>query len=366
MGKTVGVISNYDITNYGNRLQNYAVCRIFEKMGYESMTLVKSDIKYQPYKLMGKRAKLRYLFYSFFNKEKCRIMKKQVGYANRLNHFYDFEKRFAHMDIRSDSTRWKKLDYYALGSDQVLHPFYVEKMEELSLKNLSGDRQRRSIMVAPSFGVTEIEQSQYPTYAAFLKNIGVLSVREKEGAKLIQRICGRKAQVVVDPTMLLTADEWRAVSKPMPAKKKPYILKFFLGEESPEVTAAIDVFAKEKGYEVRKLLDQEDVDTFFAGPSEFLWLIDCAEYVCTDSFHGSVFSVLFHKKFFVFPRSGIGKTMGSRIDTLLQTFELGKQYVENRIDWSEEPDYTRVDTTLEAKRAEFQEYLEDAMKGNKG
>lgn len=362
MGKKVGVISNYDIQNYGNRLQNYAVCNVLEKLGFEPYTLIKSDMSYEPYVLMGKKARLKYLIYSILNPAKAKAMRRQFGYPNRVNHFYAFEKLFPHMDIRKND-EWRSLDYYALGSDQVLHPFYVEKMEELSVSNLSEEQLGRTVMISPSFGVSNIDTELYPTYRSFLSKVNSLSCREKEGAELMQRICGREVPVVIDPTMLLTAEEWRRVSASIQAKK-PYILKFFLGDEPQHTTAAIDAYAKEHDLEVRKLLDEQDVDTYFAGPSEFLWLVDHAQYICTDSFHGSVFSILFHKKFFVFPRSGMGKTMGSRITTLLDTYGLENRLVDEKIFWEQEVDYGPVEQILNRKREEYREYLADSLKGD--
>lgn len=363
MSKKIGVISNYDIQNYGNRLQNYAVCKVLEKAGLEPYTLVKADIQYKPHDLMGKRTFIRYIFYSLFSPSKAEEMRKQVGYPNRMNHFYAFEKQFVHLDIRQADMNWRKMDFYALGSDQVLHPFYIERMEELSIKNLSEEQLRRSIMVSPSFGVSEIREELYPVYKSFLNKVYKLSCREKEGAELIHKISGRHAQVVIDPTMLLTVDDWRKVSKPIPVKK-PYILKFFLEKEEPKTTNAIEKYAKTHGLEIRKLLDENDVDTYYAGPSEFLWLIDHAQFVCTDSFHGSVFSILFHKKFFVFPRSGKGKTMGSRITTLLNTYGISERMIEDIIPWDTGIDYKNIETILTKKRSEYNEYILNSLKGD--
>lgn len=354
MVKKIAIISNYDLQNYGNRLQNYAVHKIFQSLGYETASLNSSDNIFVPHVLFGKKALLKHGLNFFLSKDKYVQDLISVGYANRLNHFYQFEKMFEHIDVRNSD--WSGFDYYALGSDQILHPFYVENMKSLSIKNLPKDILSKAIMISPSFGVSELGKSSYSEYQFFLENVRGLSVREKSGAEIIRKISGKNVDIHIDPTMMLSEKQWLKVSKKMPFKK-PYILKFFLGDESTETQEYINGIAVKEKFEIHKLLDQNDYRTYYAGPSEFLWLIKNAELVCTDSFHGSVFSILFHKPFVVFSRLGSGNNMGSRIETLLSTFGLNDRlYMGSSHDWKK-TDYEKSDSILIEKKKEFMDYI---------
>lgn len=188
-----------------------------------------------------------------------------------------------------------------------------------------------------------------------------ISVREEAGAKIIKDLTGRDATVLVDPTMLLTKEEWRNVSKkPKGAKEGGYILTYFL---SPKCDAAKERLEEIRdGREVYELLNEKDKVVGTVGPSEFLWLFDHADMIITDSFHACVFSFLFNKPFLVYDRNWNEGNMNSRLETLLSKFHLERKYINSALKndvW--EHDYTEGYKQLEIEREKAINFLKEAL-----
>ena len=163
--------------------------------------------------------------------------------------------------------------------------------------------------------------------AQYLNRIDYISVRETKGASIIKKLTGRDATVALDPTLLFTGNEWMEI---FPYEKKhdePYIFAYFLGTFESH-RKAVEKFAKETNLKVitcphmddfvEKDITFGDEQRFDIDPVDFLNLIRGADYVCTDSFHGTVFSILNHKKFLTFNRykEGGKESRNSRIESL--------------------------------------------------
>ena len=152
-----------------------------------------------------------------------------------------------------------------------------------------------------------------------------ISMREQEGADIVQRLTGRKVPVHIDPTLYLSPNAWNKVSR-MPAwdHGEPYVLSYFLGPMPKEIRR----IAEALNLPLVNLLDPNVYEHYVTGADEFIWAIKHAELIYTDSFHGSVFSILFRRPFVVCdrmpsnPKDQAGGKMSSRIDTLLNYFRL--------------------------------------------
>ena len=210
----------------------------------------------------------------------------------------------------------------------------------------------------------DIPAEEQEFFVQGIKGMKALSVREQAGADLIEQLTGRKAEVHLDPTLLLTADEWRSVSRrPTWYHGGEYLLTYFLGRRP----AQIDAIAEELGLTVVNLLDEEVYEHYVTGVDEFLWAIDHASLVYTDSFHGSVFSILFQTPFLVCDRVGTGKgdaseKMGSRLDTLLGYFGFEdrrtNQFKDYRIENPlQPPAWERCEPVLAKERSRSAGYL---------
>lgn len=207
-------------------------------------------------------------------------------------------------------------------------------------------------------------------YIQELSALKSISVRETQGAQIIQNLTGRSVPVVLDPTMLLTEQAWTALEKkPNYKVKKQFLLTYFLGALSTERQAFIQNIADK--YNLQWIaLDSEWVNKpqnlahYMTTPDEFIWLVHHCRLMLTDSFHGSVFSILFGKPFRSFTREDNNLDMGSRLDTLFGSLGIG--------DWcrgsvQEDPDrifykdYASVPAVLERERQFALDYLKNAL-----
>lgn len=311
--KNVGIITLNGDYNFGNKLQNYALIKFIEdNFNCTCCTIWTSDIKDNNYL-----------------KKFLRFILKSKGYLRERN-FKRFNKylkikKYAINNIKDEC------DKYIIGSDQVWN--YNDPIFSSYKYFALFSAPKKNISYAASFGVSEIESNYVEIFKNGLSNIEQISVRESSGKKIVEKITGRKdVQLVIDPTMLLDANEWNKISrKPKKHKNEKFILNYFLGNLTSDKKNEINRIAKENNCIIINILEKGD-PYYTCGPSEFLWLVKNSFLVCTDSFHASVFSILFNRPFIVFDRDDKLKKMSSRIDTLLDTFELkDRRYNGNKI-----------------------------------
>ena len=193
-----------------------------------------------------------------------------------------------------------------------------------------------------------------------------VSLREETGKKIYYDITGKEDAIVcLDPTMLLKQQEWDKVSnRPKQLdnlKSSKYILNYFLGELSKERKDEINRIAKENNCEIINILDKNN-PFYETGPSEFLYLEKNAFLICTDSFHSSVFAILYNTPFVVFDREDKVASMNSRIECLLSKFKLTDRYYKGKItDNLLKCDYTEAYKILEEERKKSDIFLRKAL-----
>lgn len=260
-----------------------------------------------------------------------------------------------------------------VGSDQLWLP--VNIVADYYTLNFVPENVNK-ISFATSFGVSQIPEKYKEQYKKFLNRIENLSVREDAGVKLVKSLTDRDAKLVCDPTLLFNKEEWMAIQKEERLIKEKYIFCYFLGK-TIEYRKFAERLKEKTGYKIVSLnhLDEyvkysdqfADEAPFDIGPSEFLNLIRNAEFVCTDSFHGTVFSLINQKKFFVFRRyqNKSKVSTNSRLDSLLKIVNLsdrmlnGDEAVEGLME--KEIDYEVVSHKLEEFREESKEFLRGAL-----
>ena len=347
-----------DNDNYGNRLQNYAVVNIFIKFGFKIETLVLNQRKGH-YKYIPRALKMILLPIREKKKDKFNVLK-----LKRKKRFKEFNVKHGiiikKLPLWSASALRKQYKFFSVGSDQIWNPNigYGYMTEFLSFA-----KQNQRIAFAPSFGTESIPKNKVEIYREGLNGFEYISVREQSGADLVYRLTQKKAEVLLDPTMMLTADEWRKISKPTSFAKGKYILKYFLGSENKKNIKRIETIAKANDCKVLELLNKSYPELYCSDPSEFIDLIDHAELICTDSFHACVFSILFDKPFLVFDRDGNGAGMGSRISTLLFTLGLERK-MPGCVDEDNifEHDYTNAYRRLEKERKKALDFLKRSLR----
>ncbi len=233
--------------------------------------------------------------------------------------------------------------------------------------------QINKVSYATSFGVSSIPWYQKKRTKEYLKRINHLSVREIKGAQIVKEVSGLEAKVVVDPTLLLDSAEWEKVISRKEIIPEKYIFCYFLGENN-EHRAIAEELKKKTGLAivttphldsfVEKDLSFGDYRLFDVGPDDFVNLIRNAQYVLTDSFHGTVFSILHHKQFVTLNRfSEGGQSRNSRIDSLCQLLGLGERRYQGDISvqMGRSIDYDYVDKRLMELREESKGFLQNSL-----
>lgn len=372
--KKVGIITINDYQNYGNRLQNYATQEVIKSLGFSVETIVN-----EPNKIIPTRKKYEFIkhinklknkpYEEIFSKVNDKISKKLFkSYTlQRIEVFKEFTKshlletNYTISEGNIPSKLSSEFDYFITGSDQVWNPHFRNGS---SVDFLNFAPKEKRIAYAPSFGIAEIPGDYIINYKKWLSEMHRLSVREKAGAKIIKDLTGRDAQVMVDPTLMLSKEKWLSISSsPKNKPSQPYLLTYFLGNKTKKLRAEICNIAKEKNLKIINLVDISDKGTYIGGPSEFIDLINSASVFCTDSFHGVIFSMLMETPFVVFERAGSLPSMNSRIETLLSTFKLESRLSKNikNNDQVFNIDYSHIGPILENERNKALVYLKEAL-----
>lgn len=356
-----GIITICDTENMGNRLQNYALQTILSRYADTVLT-----IRNKP-KLESAAANLRQrsaladsalLNRALGKKRKAKLLEFNRSYIHSSSHCYwcnDPGERILPRD---------QCDIYCAGSDQIWNPHFYRS----DMFNYLGFSDRNSTFsYAASFGVDEIPSHFIDAVRSGLSHLKYISVREESGKQIVEALTGRTdVQVLVDPTMLLTAEEWTAILRP-PVSPLPerYQVMYFLGSLSEARKNAIYHHAQQMGCEIIDLMDPSS-PLHIIGPDEFLYAISHSCGVYTDSFHGSVFSFLFRRPLFVFDRlasDGTHAGMGSRLETFSETFRLQSciAHGDQLPDASQAMDYSAGLQILDAERSKAFLFLDQVF-----
>ena len=345
--KKAGIITIYgDYENYGNRLQNYAVQECLKKLNLEPFTI----------KYMHIGAEEEAIDYNL----------------DRLAAFKDFNDNIKFYDEKlyvekeTPEGYGSDLDYICIGSDQIWNYNFRRIFSRKAFADFMPKEKKMAF--SASIGVSSAPDKDTEDYKIFAENLNELkaiSVREDAAKDIIKEISGRDdVKVVLDPTMIVTREDWeKVIKRPKQLKSDNYIVKCFLGEVDPEKDAAIKKYAEENGCEILDVMS-EDSEFFGIGPAEFVYLEKNAKLVVTDSFHSSVFAIIFGTNFVVFQRdTKTLKSMHSRIETLLDTFKLHHRIFVDKIseDMFKETDNEVAQKILEEKRKDAMDYFKTVL-----
>lgn len=385
----VGVATNWNYPDYGGMLQalatQYALQDINCVPEVLDATALQGDIN---------KRKLKYFAHNIFDvsivKEKSAVVVSTArrrmpgryaqGMRLRRSAFKSFSerhfnpsRRFTDWDDIAEATRSYKC--VLVGSDQLWLP-----------SNIVGDyytlrfvpEEVRKVSYATSFGVSSVPPYLESQSAAFLKRFDALSAREVSGQEIIFQLTGRRVPLVCDPTLLVSPDRWSHLVSEKSVPVKPYVFCYLMGN-NPYQREEIKDLSRKLGLTIVSLphLDRyisqdegfPDVALYDVSPADFLGLIANASIVCTDSFHGTIFSCLFHRDFFVFPRfvKKASLSTNTRIESLLTTLDLKSRYIgleDTLLHHIGEPiNYDNLDSVIDAFKAESIRYLKRAIGG---
>lgn len=384
--KPIGLVTCYFHHNYGSMLQAYATEMIMQQMGLPFQTIAcKAPINYM------QENKILYIIKKLLIADwKMRLGKMKIERAKKDNPMFaknweirnkafdQFAETFFHVSPycknREELTKMaENYSAFLVGSDQlwrtdsVEHGYYTLEWVPDHI---------RKIAYSTSIGVKEVPWFQVEKNKRFMNRFDHIALREQSACDLVYKLTGRKVPVVLDPTLLFTGDQWLGIQQQEPLTNGKYIFCYLLGD-NPSQREFIKNVKEKTGYKIVALQQLDDYipsDEGFAdeapyvGPREFLNYIRNAEYVFTDSFHCSVFSILYKKNFFTFSRfaEGAKQSTNTRIDNLLHITGLEERRMTNDKTIEEVVNFKRnfdgVDEKLNALRKSSMDYLYNAFK----
>ena len=334
--KKVGIVTLLG-NNYGGVLQGFALKKCIEKKGFEVVQF-KNEL--------NKKWTLKEILKVFI-------------YGLRNYKFMKYKKRFFNIkDL-------EKCDYYIAGSDQIWNPqipFEQRKMFYLDFAD------KNKIAYAASIGREKIEYSEenIAKIKKYLEDFRGISVREQKAKEILNNLIQNDVEVVLVPTLLLEKEEWDNHLLE-PKENIEYIFTYFLGG-AKKIKNVVNDFAQKNNYKIIDLFFKKEYKNLYKckntlSPQEFIGYIKNSQIVITNSFHGMVFSIIFHKPFYIITRGD----MNSRIYDLLSLLDLSEYIIkEEEIEELlkkkiKKPDYRKVDKILNEERNKAHKFLNKTL-----
>lgn len=375
----IGILTLPPHANYGGILQAYAMQTVLERMGHDVVVFNK-PIKKQvlPFPMSFLHYIVRFIKKYIFRKANVYVFKEQKIYKfQKVNTLYTdaFVNKHLHNKF-VDTLGDIKDEYDAIiaGSDQVWRKIYFNGSWEKSNPDdaylaFTNDWNIKRIAYAASFGVDyiELDDTDILKCKDAIQRFKAVSVREKTGVDICKKHFNVDAKWVADPTLLLDVSDYLTLAKDSNSLfTGKYILKYAL-DESEEIYCLAHKLEEQKGIPMKELKTHEkdslsDIKNCTRRPvEEWLYAFAHADYILTDSFHGTVFSILFHKQFTVIANKERGIT---RFTSLLSMFGLEDRLIFSPNEYKQLPDidYDKVDIRLEQRRSEALDFISKALK----
>ena len=393
--KRVGIMTLYFNYNYGAVLQAYALQRVISQMGDSERFLgVKFDVKdirylrqidytiSEPQKKVALTTRLRNLkFKNVINKIQKNFLTKKVELRDkkRKQLFDEFVNNNIEECIIPQNGNINSLnelfDIFVCGSDNIWNRHLFDGRFMLDFVN----DEKVKIAYAPGMSTDYLSPSQEIVYKRNTSRLNAISCREKNGAKVLERLLGKEVFIALDPTLLISVEDWKAIERKPTSNDIPerYILCYFCenNKYTCEHVAQIEkrtelpIIAVPNMTGHFNLSGKNIIKYTEAGPCELLYLIKNATYVLTDSFHGTVFAIQYKKQFLSFRRFFDEKNgpLNYRVDNLLESANIdslkiisnSKQDLYERliapIDWD------AVNSNIVEKRKNSLKFLSDAL-----
>ncbi len=364
--KKLGIVTFYNAHNYGAVLQVYALQKVLsEKYDVKIVNYINPTIT-NVYKVLKFNKQNIYtilksiignVIYYHRNRKRYNAFKDFINNNLNLTRAYNTEK-----ELKEDCP---KLDAYITGSDQVWNYDIARNIDVYTL-NFGFDSINK-ISYAASIGEATFYAEYAEQYKNNIKEIKHISVREEQAKTYLEKIIDKEVTVTLDPTLLIDKQEWNKIINVNKKHKEKYIFAYVV-EEDKNFYEILNYLSEKTGYKVihmaknnkniKNVLD----NAYTQGPIEFVDLIKNAEFVVATSFHATVFSILFHKKFWIIPHL---KT-GGRVISLLQKLKIEDRVTKNleefkNENYNKEINYENVDKILKEERDKSIKWLEKAI-----
>lgn len=371
-GKKVGIITYWNTrSNYGTLLQNYALQTFLRSLGFETF-LIRTDIplgcsRFDYYKSLLQKNGFFSLLCHFKSRLLCKIARKisSENKNDKKRKFPDFvDKNLNPTKIFRSFSELESgcpaAEIYIAGSDQLWNTYgenygtFCEQIKAFLL--FFAPDSATKISCAASFGKNSLSLEFESLFRQGLSGFDFISCREKSGVEICKRLGFENAVLQQDPAMLLSSDVYKKIASRNLVPEKPYILLYLLENDTDFSIRNLKQFAKSKNLEVVYVPANETQKInfhkkTFPTEEEWLGLYENASAVVTNSFHGTVFSLILNKPFLSVQQTGKFKNQNVRIDSLLEDFGLQSRIFSGDFEKLFAPvDFEPVNTRLEEIR----------------
>lgn len=357
----IGIITFHCSYNYGSALQTYALKTLLESNSY-SVNIINFIYKldFEQYKLFRVRHYIKrpYKFLwdiIFYNKNKIR----KINFELFAKRYFDLsqKKYFNYKDMKELND---KFDTFICGSDQIWNLDCTKGVEPAYFLKFA-NKDKLKIAYAPSLAHVKFARNYNADLKEAIKDLDYISVREESTLPLIQPLTEKKVNVVLDPTLLLDKKDYELIIN-QDKNESEYIFVYML-EYSAELVKYCNEFSNKKRIKViyisnNKISGIKGKNAFGIGPDKFLKYIKEAKYIITNSFHATVFSIIFNKKFVTFTT----KRSSSRMVDLLDKLGISERIYNEKFNIDKDIDYDIVQKNLIDMRKSSLEYLRKALK----
>ncbi|MBQ8197889.1 MAG: polysaccharide pyruvyl transferase family protein [Lachnospiraceae bacterium] len=348
--KTIGILTFHYADNYGAVLQTYALRRTINSLSgcrAEIINYVPSGFSIPLYQ----------------NSEECRqrLLEKRKKFERFL------QERCGLTDVILQEVSEKQFDYYCVGSDQVWNLNFAD--EEYLLPNLSDEVMRFSYAASVGMSLEEAYLKK-DIFKKHLSKFKMISLREDVHVEFFSKLCGKECCKVLDPTLLLDANEWNDMVTKESKCENPYLLFFWIlhddellkGVELANTISRkynlsiIHTIVGAKSY----MFNNDAGCILYEGVEDFLWYVKNARFVVTNSYHAMLFSIQFKTAFYTF----VVQSMRSRIDSVIEMFDISNRIVNNYINAGQinyEIDWESIEAVIRIEREKSMKFIKDAL-----
>ncbi len=355
--KKIVIATPVDYSNFGNRLQNYAVHKICGKYGWVPTTLAVE------YAYTGKFIPKHFIL-NAIGSLKLNGLFSNVSRLKKLNKSivaWNFTKqniRTIYVKKPGDLEKFMNdAELFGIGGDQVLSPYWHDKIGFVTYQGMPSNKK---VCFAPSFGSDTLPSEYESKIMDEFREIEYPAIREQSGCNIIQRNLCKTAFRICDPVVMLTKADWEILIERCKGDfQSDYVLVYCLGSMAPEKRNYIESVANINNCKIIDVSYASLSKEAACDPLEFVAYIRSAKFVYTDSFHAIMLSLILNKNVVIFEREG-GKAMNTRINELIERYGLSNCTYNQNEDLQNKLlglyDIDNVNTILESERNNADEY----------
>lgn len=369
--KKTGILTFHNSYNCGSMLQSYAMQNVLKKLGIENEIInFSNEGQKELYLVTYKNKNLK----NFIKNIIIFPHKKIVGANNKKyeefkNEYFDLSKNsYSKMEELND----EEYDAVIAGSDQIWNTTIMDADDAYFLPWV---KSAKKIAYAPSFGAKRLEKyvTDIEKYKGYLNSFNYLSIREKNGQKWLRELLQKEVPVVLDPTLLLEKEDYEKIEAKDIEEKEEYIFFYcpsfdseickFVKKISDKYKLKVIVWSA-KEYYLKYIKRYGFTLAKYENPSSYLYYIKNAQMVFTTSFHGTIFSTIYRKKFYVIKNGGMYGD-DDRVQTLVTQLGIEERLVpyefEENKDYLEEVNYEKYDIYLKEYKEKSLDYLRKSL-----